>query len=149
MKYSVMFVCLCLVALLPSCAKRHRTSSKILELYAQIEVGMSQHQVEQILGKPLFPPMHQREVGPEYLGPGDTHPEGDACWYLDNAERAMETHESPWGLGGIKIVYQDGKVVQKKYNFQWVKQEDIDAFEKRTAAQQPPPGDSLKAAPEE
>jgi len=115
--------------------------SEILDLYSQVETEMSQQQVEQILGKPLFPPMRQREIGPEYLGPGDTHPEGDVCWYLSKPERTMQSHESPWGLGGIRIVYRDGKVIQKKYNVQWIKREDIDAFEKRTAAQQPPERD--------
>jgi len=97
---------------------------------------MPQQQVEDILGKPLFRPIHPPEVGPEYLALGDTHPEGDVCWYLNEPERNMERHESPWGLGGIMIIYREGKVMQKKYNFQWIRRENIEAFEKETSAQQ-------------
>ena len=117
------------MALLSSCARQQPMPSRILQLYSQVSTGMTQQEVEDILGPPLCPAIHQREIGPEYLGPGDTHPEGDACWYLQDAERRLGPEESPWGLGGIKIVYRNGKVIQKQYNSQWVRREDIEAFQ--------------------
>jgi hypothetical protein len=134
MKWRAIFTGFCIMALLSSCTRQQQTHSRILQLYSQVSTGMTRQEVENILGPPLFPAIHQPEVGPEYLGPGDTHPEGDACWYLQEAERPLDPHESPWGHGGIKIVYRDGKVIQKKYNSQWVRREDTEAFQ-RTAQQ--------------
>jgi hypothetical protein len=134
MKWRAIFTGFCIIAVLSSCMRQQQRHSRILQLYSRVGPGMTRQEVENILGPPLFPAIHQPEVGPDYLGPGDTHPEGDACWYLQDAERSLSPEESPWGLGGIKIVYRDGRVIQKTYNAQWVKREDIEAFE-RTAQQ--------------
>jgi len=95
---------------------------------------MSQQEVERILGPALFPAMHQSQVGPEFLGPGDTHPEGDVCWYIREMEKEPYLPSGgSWGPGGIKIVYRSGKVIQKKYNSGWINGDDLRAFEEMNA----------------
>ena len=81
--------------------------SRILQLYDRLEVGMTREQVEAVVGKPLFPPLRQPKVEDEY-------------WYISKAERFLESHESPWGWGGIKVNYKHGRLLRKQYNSQWV-----------------------------
>lgn len=82
--------------------------SRILRLYVRLEAGMTREQVEAIVGKAISTPLRQ--------------PNGEEeCWYIDKSERHMEPHESPWGVGGIKVIYKNGKLLRKQYNHQWVK----------------------------
>lgn len=110
--------------------RQPQTHSQILHLYSQISAGMTQQEVEKILGPPVFPAMHYQEIPSDYLPSGVAHPEGDYCWYWREPERPLELWESPYGAGGIEIVYWGGKVIQKKYNSQWIKQEDLEVFRK-------------------
>ncbi len=107
-----------------SCGDRERSdpdapqSSKILDAYSRIEPGMARIDVEKITGAPVFPPTEGAPGSNEVI-----------AWYLDVPERGLEEHESPWGPAGIKVVYREGKVVEKKYNHQWVPREAREAFE--------------------
>jgi len=113
-------------ALLTGCPQDRRTveptgqaisESRILSLYDQLRVGMSRADAEAVVGGPLFEPLRQ--------------PSGEERhWYIKQPERKMEMHESPWGLGGIVVTYKDDKLVEKKYNFQWVKREHRELYEK-------------------
>jgi hypothetical protein len=134
MKRLPIIICFCMVALFSSCKHQPQIHSRILQLYSQIKTGMSQQEVEKILGAPLFPALHQPEVGPEYLGPGGTHPEGDVCWYIREMEKGPYFPSGgSWGPGGIMIVYRSGKVIQKIYNIGWINEDDLRAFEEMNA----------------
>jgi len=92
--------------------------SRILTLYDQLEVGMTREEVEAIVGGPILPPLEQ--------------PDGEAqCSYVEERERLLGRHESPWGLGGIVVVYKEGRLVKKQYNHQAVKREHMEAYEAR------------------
>jgi hypothetical protein len=132
-------------ALLFGCARGRRTvepsgapvsESRILSLYDQLKIGMSRTDAETVVGAPLFEPLRQPSGEEEH-------------WYIKTPERKMEMHESPWGLGGIVVTYRNDKLVEKKYNFQWVKREHRDLYEKNRNSEPTPAGDVLKAAPEE
>ena len=47
----------------------------------------------------------------------------------------MEPHESPWGLGGIRVKYEEGRLIERDYNPQWVKREDQEAYEQKQKAE--------------
>ncbi len=122
---------LLLPAIMIGCGGREETASggrkqvsesRILRLYHQLKVGVTREQVEAILGKPLFPSLRQPS-GEEEL------------WYIREGERLMQPYESPWGPGGIVVTYRDGKLIEKKYNFQWVKHEHIIAYEEKQKAE--------------
>lgn len=112
--------------LLAGCTGNRRTveptvppvsESEILSLYDQLAVGMTRADVEAGVGAPLFKPLRQPSGEEEY-------------WYIKTPERKMEMHESPWGLGGIVVTYKNDKLVEAKYNFQWVKREHRELYEK-------------------
>lgn len=93
------------------------SASRILLLYDQLRVGMSQDQVGAILGRPLHHPLRR--------------PDGEEdAWYIREPERNLEVHESPWGPGGILVTYRDGKLIKKGYNSRWIRPEHLEAYEK-------------------
>ncbi len=83
---------------------------------------MSKGEAETVIGKPLFESLRQTSGEVE-------------CWYVKDSERKMEMHESPWGMGGIVVKYKDGKIIDKKYNFQWVKREHRELYERGSAGE--------------
>ena len=95
--------------------------SRILDAYARIDLGMTQSEVEKVAGEPVLP-----------LTEGAPGKNEEVAWYIDTPERDLEAHESPWGLAGIKVTFRDGKVVEKKYNFQWVPRELREEFESKS-----------------
>jgi hypothetical protein len=104
----------------PNTATGTVSESKILSLYDQLKIGMTREQVEAIVGKPLWEPFPQSDF---YA----------TCHYIDKPERPLTSHESPWSFSGLVITYRDGRLIDKKYNFQWVKQEHIEAYEQMRA----------------
>ena len=115
-------------ALLAGCAEHRRlaaperspvSESRILSLYGRLTIGMTKDEVEAIVGRPLGQPL--RQAG----GEEDYH-------YVDKPERQLEPHESPWSFGGLVITYKDGRLVDKKYNPQWVRREHREPYEKRS-----------------
>jgi len=94
------------------------SESGIISLYDQLKMGMTRSQVQAIAGKPLFEPLRQPSGREEY-------------WYIDKPERKMQSHESPWGPGGIAVTYKDDRLIDKKYNHQWVKRERRELYKRR------------------
>jgi len=124
---SDMLVIMLLSGLLNGCRQGRQSShtagelaseSGIISLYDQLKMGMTRSQVQAIVGKPLFKPLRQPSGGEEY-------------WYIDKPERKMQSHESPWGLGGIAVTYKNSRLIDKKYNHQWVKREHVELYERR------------------
>ena len=92
------------------------SKSRILRLYHQIKAGQSREEVEKLLGEPLY---------------DNAVVNGTVSWYIDKVE-TKEIKGSPWGMGGIKVFYgEDGLVHDAEYNFQYVKNEDIELYHQK------------------
>ncbi len=104
----------------PSRGARAWSESRILSCHEKIAIGMTRREVESIVGAPISDPLRQ--------------PSGEVqCYYLDEPERQMQAHESPWGFSGLVVEYRNDLLIAKTYNFQWVKAEHRDAYEKRSS----------------
>jgi len=79
---------------------------------------MTKEDVEAIVGAPISPCIRQPNGEEQY------------CYY-DKPERRLEPHESPMAPVGIYVVYMEGKLLRKDYNFQWVRKEHIDEYESK------------------
>jgi hypothetical protein len=122
-----------ILGLLTPCAANDPTDatvskSRILNLFHRIQGAKTQTEVERILPKSQFSPLIQNDGVFQ-------------CWYVDEPERSMRNHESPWGLAGIVVDYEKGgKVVSSRFNFQWVDERLIQEYRRKFGAEQPGTG---------
>ena len=90
---------LALLALCTACASSAESPPPDpAAVFEKIELGATRAEVEAL-------------VGPDALTGLEL---GDEVWYFQPP--VIEMHESPWGPGGIKVTYEDGRVVAKQLN---------------------------------
>ena len=115
------------------------SESRIISLYDQLKIGMTRSQAQAIVGEPLEGPPHniRQPNGEEY------------CGYISEAEaeRKLGYYESPMYFCGIRLIYKNGRVIDKKYNHQWVKREHTELYERKPGSEPSPADDPLDFAP--
>lgn len=93
-----------LFALFTACANPPRDEPSARALFAEIAIGADRAHVERLLGKPLYDSPERVDQLPN---------QGRYVAYYMQL-RPLEPIESPYMLGAIEIVYESGRVVEKK-----------------------------------